>query len=216
MNSPRRLRRSRTTELDTTGVLLDLPTGKRLDLREVFIDAPDHPVEVEVGIGKGGFLLARARQRPEINLLGIEYARAYAAYAADRARRAELSNVRVLCTEAAQLFTTCLDDCCLQRVHIYFPDPWPKRKHHHRRLIQPAFIQQVQRVLKLGGQLLIVTDHQEYFGQIQRVMNSTAGFLAIKFPQSTDRGDLLVETNFERKYAQEGRIFYRITFIRYV
>ncbi|HDY65580.1 MAG TPA: tRNA (guanosine(46)-N7)-methyltransferase TrmB [Phycisphaerae bacterium] len=216
MNSPRRLRRSRTTELDTTGVLLDLPTGKRLDLREVFIDAPDRPVEVEVGIGKGGFLLARARQRPGINLLGIEYARAYATYAADRARRAELSNVRVLCTEAAQLFTTCLDDCCLQRVHIYFPDPWPKRKHHHRRLIQPAFIQQVQRVLKLGGQLLIVTDYQEYFGQIQRVMNSTAGFLAIKFPQSTDRGDLLVETNFERKYAQEGRIFYRIAFIRYV
>ena len=197
MNSSRRLRGSKAARLDTAGILLDLSTEKRLDLRKIFADAPDRPVEVEIGIGKGGFLLARARQRPEINLLGIEYAKAYASYVADRVRRAKLSNVRVLCTEAAHFFTTFLYDSSLQRVHIYFPDPWPKRKHHPRRLIQPTFIQQVWRVLRPGGQLLIVTDHQEYFEQIQKVMNSTTGFLADKFPQSADRGELLVDTNFE-------------------
>ena len=216
-NSPRRLKHHQAVEWNTTGVLLDdLPVDKPVDLREIFTETPDRPVEVEVGSGKGGFLLERARQRPEINLLGIEHAKAYAAYTADRVHRAGLSNVRVICAEAARFFTAILDGECVWRVHIYFPDPWPKRRHRRRRLIQPTFIHQVQRVLKPGGQLLLVTDHRDYFEQMQKVTNGAAGFLCVPFPELSSCGDFIIGTNFERKYVQEGRAFYRIACVKYV
>jgi tRNA (guanine-N7-)-methyltransferase len=175
------------------------------------------PVEIEIGTGKGTFLLARASARPEVNFLGIEWAKAYAAYAADRFRRAGLTNVRMLRCEAAHFFKVCLADApgSLWRVHIYFPDPWPKRRHHRRRLIQPAFIEQVRRTLRPGGQLIIVTDHLEYFEHIKRVVARVAGLAAAPMPRMADRDGEVVGTNFERKYIAQGRPFYKLVRLRY-
>ena len=184
-----------------------------MDLGALFGNA--RPVEIEIGTGKGTFLLARARVRPEINLLGLEYARTYALYCADRVRRAGLTNVRMLCADAGTFFKVALADRSVWRVHVYFPDPWPKRKHHRRRLIQPAFIDQVRRVLRPGGQLIIVTDHRDYFDQILRVLADAQGFARIGFPHMADANDEIVGTNFERKYIAQGRPFYSLARLHY-
>jgi tRNA (guanine-N7-)-methyltransferase len=200
---------------DTRGVLLDEAVARGpIDLAAVF--GSRRPVEVEIGTGKGTFLLARAAARPEVNLLGIEYARSYCAYAADRVRRAGLANVRLLRAEAAHVFRACLAPRSVLRVHVYFPDPWPKRRHHGRRLIQPAFVAEVRRVLRPGGELLIVTDHLPYFRWITGVLDGARGFANVPFPQMADASGEIVGTNFERKYIAQGRPFYRIARMRYV
>jgi tRNA (guanine-N7-)-methyltransferase len=189
------------------------PAAAKLDLPALFGNT--RPVEVEIGTGKGTFLLARAAARPEMNFLGIEWARAYALYTADRVRRARLENVRVLRADAAHVFHQCLANESVWRVHIYFPDPWPKQRHHRRRLIQTAFLRDVRRILRIGGQVLAVTDHQDYFRQIQRVLGRAPGFAATSMPRMADRDGEIVGTNFERKYIAQGRPFYSLGRLRY-
>jgi len=212
--SPKRLSHGRRDKWDTTGVLLDESVARGpVDLPEIF--GNPRPVEVEVGSGKGTFLLGRATARPEVNFLGVECARAYCCYAADRIRRAGLTNARMLAADAAHFFEICVPDRSLLRVHVYFPDPWPKRRHHRRRLIQPRFISQVRRALMIGGQLLIMTDHLDYFRQIQRVLTGARGLAAVRIPRPADPGGESVGTNFERKYIPLGRSFYGVACLRY-
>ena len=215
-NSPKQIRRGQGDKWNTKGYLLpDELAGIRWTWAEVFGSSTEtRPVEIEVGVGKGTFLLARAKQRPEINILGIEYARAYTAYAADRARRAGLENVKLLCADAEQVFRVAVPDKSVFRVHVYFPDPWPKRKHYRRRLLQPAFARQVHRVMQTGGQLLIVTDHRDYFEHIRRTLSVVDGFAKIPFPKLLDTDEHIVGTNFEKKYVEEGRAFYRVALLK--
>ncbi len=212
--SPRQLSHGRRAKWDTSGVLLDpgVLSGP-IDLPAVFGNG--RPIELEVGTGKGTFLLARAAARSDLNFLGIELARAYCCYAADRIRRRGLANVRMAQADAAHFFRLCLTDAAVWRVHIYFPDPWPKRKHHRRRLIKPPFLADVRRVLQLGGQLIVVTDHREYFGQIRRVLCSVSGLARISLPRIACEQGELAGTNFERKYLAEGRPFYAAARMRY-
>jgi tRNA (guanine-N7-)-methyltransferase len=200
--------------LDGAGVLIEKGTVTgALDLAEIFGNT--RPVELEIGIGKGTFLTARAEARPEINFIGLEYAGAYATFAADRCRRAGLDNVRILDAEANSFVETALSEASLFRVHIYFPDPWPKRKHNRRRLIQPAFVDQLRRVVQPGGQVLVVTDHMDYFEQIRKVFANARGFVSISFPRMADESGQIVGTNFERKYIAQGRPFYSAALLRY-
>jgi len=214
-NSPKHLRRHGRKTWDTTGVLLDDAVANApVDLQAVF--GNPRPVEVEIGTGKGTFLLARGQARPEVNFLGIEYAGAYCRYAADRFRRHGLTNIRMLHVDAGHFFKTCLAPESLLRVHIYFPDPWPKRRHHRRRLIQPAFLADVRRALRIGGQLIIVTDHMDYFRQIRNVLSAEpTGLAVIPVPRMTDVDGEIVGTNFERKYIAEDRAFYATARLKY-
>ncbi len=215
MDSPKHLSHGRSTNWDTAGVLLDeAVTHGPLDLAAVFGNT--HPVELEIGSGKGTFLMARAAARPEVNFLGLEWARAYCSYAADRLKRANYTNVRMLRTDAGPFVKTCLAADSLWRVHVYFPDPWPKARHHRRRLIQPAFIEQVWRVLKPGGQLIIVTDHRDYFSHIRGVLAHAKGFATVPMPRMSDHEGELVGTNFERKYIAQGRPFHSAVRMKYV
>ena len=214
MKSLRRLRRKGGKVPDPGAVMLDDAVARgRVDLAALFGNT--RPVEIEIGVGKGAFLLVRAKARPEINLLGIEYAKSYAMYSADRIRRAALMNARILRCDAGHFFKVCLGDRSLWRVHIYFPDPWPKRRHLRRRLVQTAFIKDVRRTLKPGGQLIIITDHYNYFCNIRRVVTATSGFVRTGFPRAANADGEVVGTNFERKYIAQGRPFYLMTRMRY-
>jgi len=184
-----------------------------VDFGQVFGNA--RPVEIEIGTGKGTFLLARAASRPEINFLGIEYARPYCLYAADRFRRHGLSNVRMVHTDASHFVKVCVPDRSLWRLHVYFPDPWPKRRHHRRRLIQPAFVAEVRRVLQIGGQFLVVTDHLGYFEQIRRILLNAPGLAPVSMPRMTDAEGRRVGTNFERKYIAQGRALFAAARLQY-
>jgi len=213
--SEKKLTRNKNTKWDVAGYILDESVvTKPLALPEVFGNA--RPVEIEIGSGKGGFLLARAAARPEINFIGVEWAKAYCHYTADRVRRAGLANTKMLRADAEQLFKVSLADNSLIRVHIYFPDPWPKRRHHRRRLVQPRFISELCRVLRPGGELLIVTDHLEYFRHIKTGVDATKGLARIGFPVMTDEDGEVVGTNFERKYIAQGRPFYKLARMLYV
>jgi tRNA (guanine-N(7)-)-methyltransferase len=191
--------------------MIDAP----LCFSKLFAEQPAAPVEIEIGVGKGTFLLARAAYRPELNLLGIEYASAYARYTADRVQRAGLRNVKMLAADAEAILRDAVPEESIQRLHIYYPDPWPKRKHHRRRLIQPSFLDEVRRVLKPGGQLLIVTDHRDYFDWIRRVLADAPGFARCDFPRLLDEDVHIVGTNFETKYIREGRFFHRAALLKY-
>jgi len=216
--SPKHLARGEDdSKWDTSGVLLEaagFEAAGSIRFPDVFGNAC--PVEIEIGTGKGSFLLARAAARPELNFLGIEWAGAYARYAADRFRRHGLTNVRMLHGDATQFIRQCVGDESVWRVHIYFPDPWPKRKHHRRRSIQAPFVKEVHRILKPGGQLIIVTDHLEYFRHIRQVLAAAEGFARVGFPQMTTGDEELVGTNFERKYIAQGRPFYSSARMKYV
>jgi tRNA (guanine-N7-)-methyltransferase len=163
----------------------------------------DHPVELEIGMGKGTFLTDQAKARPETNFFGLEYARWFWRYASDRLRRNNCSNARTARAEAAYFVKEFVSDSSLTVVHIYFPDPWPKKRHHKRRLIQKPFLEQIERILKPAGRLQIVTDHQDYFQQIQEVVRASR-LKEMEYLVNE------VGTNFERKYRREGRPFYAI------
>jgi tRNA (guanine-N7-)-methyltransferase len=215
-NSPKNLKRSSNEKWETEGLLLpDDLAETPVDASDLFPDRPDAPLEIEVGIGKGTFLLARAAQRPEINMLGIEYARPYAAYTADRIRRAGLTNAKVLAVDAVAFLRDCLGDASVFRLHVYFPDPWPKRRHRRRRSIQVPFVENARRILQPGGQLLLVTDHQDYFTQMLTVLNAVPGFATIDFPQMLESDEHVVGTNFEKKYVREGRNVYKAARMKY-
>jgi tRNA (guanine-N7-)-methyltransferase len=208
--------------LNTDGFLLQIPDeAGKLYFPDLFGNA--NPVELEIGSGKGTFLLAIAQARPDRNFIGIEYAKAYADFAADRLRRHNTSNSRVVHAEATWWLRCHVSDASLAALHVYFPDPWPKARHHKRRLVQPSFLKEVHRMLVPGGKLRLVTDHADYFAHMQQVLAQQSDLDVIPFespvPQPPGAENsaapaMLVGTNFERKYIAEGRQFHATAAIK--
>jgi len=165
------------------------------------------PVHIEVGSGRGTFLVNQAGTHPELNLLGIEWARRYWRYAVDRIGRHQLSNVRLIRADAAALISDNVADSSVDCFHIYFPDPWPKKRHHKRRFFNDTNMTQLLRCLSVGGDLRLATDHAEYFEQIKSVLAATADRLEeTDFLPGAGAGiGEWVGTNFERKYLRENR-----------
>jgi tRNA (guanine-N7-)-methyltransferase len=186
---------------------------KPLVWRELY--GNDRPVELEIGMGKGTFLTEQAKARPETNFFGIEWANWFFRYASDRLRRNGCTNARTIRAEAGFFLNEFVQDGSLSVLHIYFPDPWPKAKHNRRRLIQEKFMPTVLRVLKPGGRLQVVTDHKDYWEQIERVVRGFTALTVVDYnrPGSASEGEF-VGTNFERKYRREGRPFYAIAAVK--
>ena len=180
----------------------------KLDWAAVF--GNDRPVEIEVGFGKGLFLVTEGSGRPDTNFLGIEIERKYALYVANRVAKRELKNVRVLCGDARIFFERTVPAESVHGLHIFFPDPWWKKRHRKRRLFTAEFVKACARVLKPNGQLHVVTDVAEYFEEIQGLLSGQESLvsLSVKLPEEP-RHDFDYLTNFERKYRREGRPIYR-------
>jgi tRNA (guanine-N7-)-methyltransferase len=173
----------------------------------------EHPVELEIGMGKGTFLTDQAKARPETNFFGIEYANWFWRYASDRLRRNGCLNARTVRAEAGYFCKEFLAGGSLSALHIYFPDPWPKKRHQKRRLIQAGFVLEIRRILRPGGRVQIVTDHEDYYQQIQEVVNGS-GMKVIDYDRPGSAGDgEFAGTNFERKYRRQGRPFFAIAAI---
>ncbi len=175
------------------------------------------PVHIEIGSGKGTFLLNQAKAQPSDNFLGIEWARKYYRYAVDRIGRWGLTNVRIIRADARTFLADFVPDSSVECFHIYFPDPWPKKRHHKRRFICPANLEHLVRCLKTGGQLKIATDHTDYFEQIKQVLTVGADQCTctqleqIDFlPTAGAEASEWVGTNFERKYLKDQRPIYTI------
>lgn len=169
------------------------------------------PVELEIGTGKGAFLLRRAPAHPQRNFLGIEWANEFYRYAVDRMQRWKVPNVRLLRTDASVFIRTLCPRDSLTALHVYHPDPWPKKRHHKRRLFQPAFVDAAAACLLPGGRLAVQTDHAEYFSIIAPLLREHAQLEEVPF----DDPDFGVQserigTNFEIKYLREGRSMHQL------
>jgi len=176
-----------------------------LDLAELF--RKSQPLEVELGCGDASFLAEYARRHPERNFIGVERLLGRIRKLDRKGQRAGLTNLRGVQIESSYFLHYLLPPHSASALHIYFPDPWPKKRHHKRRLIQPPFLLEIHRVLKPAGRLQIVTDHEEYFQQIQQVVRGS--------PLKEVECNLNeVGTNFERKYRREGRTFHAIAALR--
>lgn len=170
------------------------------------------PLEIEVGVGKGMFLQQTAPEHPELNYLGIELSHKYARFAAFRFAKHGIENVRMVDADAQRVFREVLPAGCAQAVHVYFPDPWWKARHKKRRIINPAFVQQIERVLSPGGRLHFWTDVQEYYQTSLQVLaehTSLAGPLAIAddSPEAAS-----YRTHFDRRKRMAGKTIHRAQF----
>jgi tRNA (guanine-N7-)-methyltransferase len=190
--------------------LLPEDLDEKIDFVKVF--GRSGPVHIEIGTGKAAFLLNQAKALPQANFLGIEWARRYYRFAVDRMGRWQITNVRIIRTDAAHFIANFVPDNCVDCFHIYFPDPWPKKRHHKRRFFNPENLRHLLRCLKAGGLIKIATDHEEYFQEIKRLLTSHQDNLTETdfFPTANANTGEWVGTNFERKYLKENRTIYTI------
>ena len=182
-----------------------------LDWSAVFGNA--NPVELEVGFGKGLFLLSSSENYPDVNFAGAEIVRKYQLYTATRLAKRQRTNVRVACADARLFLRDCVGRGSLQALHVYFPDPWWKKRHHKRRVFTAEFVEQAIRVLRVGGRLCAATDVEEYYQLMQELLTPRTQMRALPPPEvGTPAHDLDYLTNFERKFRKQGKAIYRLCY----
>lgn len=209
------VRNSKRLPLETLAPwLYQLPEAEQpLDLHQLFGNA--HPVELEVGFGKGAFLVEAAPLHPDRNYLGIEIDKGLALYVATRMAKRKLANIKVAHGDAGRLLSKHLPAGSLAAVHVYFPDPWWKKKHRKRRVFNEAFAEQAARVIKPGGYLHIATDVAEYFQVMMGIVAQRTEFV-LEDAGREERAaeEAKPETNFEKKARKEGRPVWRARAVR--
>lgn len=171
--------------------------------------------EIEVGPGSGKFLLQVATKNPQTLFLGIEYAEKFIKVCRDDIREHQLANVLLLNADAKLFFQKCLPDASVEVVHVYFPDPWPKKSQNKRRFLSPSGLEDVARVLKPSGQLYFATDFAPYAESVAQDAQEclslellTAKTIISSENSYTPAG---FKTHFGERYAKMGKpIFSRV------
>ena len=170
----------------------------------------DRPVELEIGSGKGLFLINAASSATSHNFLGVELARKYARMAAERLARRQLANAKMWRGDARFIMGRLVPPASLRAVHVYFPDPWWKKRHKKRRVFTAELVVQIGQALESGGELKIASDVEEYFILMRSLIADDPRFREQSVPAITDAAhELDYLTNFERKYRLEGRAIFR-------
>jgi tRNA (guanine-N7-)-methyltransferase len=163
------------------------------------------PVELEIGIGKGRFLIDAAQTQEQHNFIGIEWAAKYLRLAHERAVKRGLENLRFFRGDAREFVEQCVGSLSLAAIHIYFPDPWPKTRHHKRRLFNREFLGEIERVLVPGGRLWLATDHGDYFSAMEKVLDSSPCLSRVEGVEWHG-----AKTNYEIKYLDQGKPINRL------
>jgi len=167
------------------------------------------PTDVEIGSGKGKFLNELSTARPERNLLAVERSAKYHRLCCDRGARRGLTNIRLLRTTAEDLLFRLLLEESVANFYVLFPDPWPKKRHHKRRLFNPDVVAALIRALEPGGCLLVKSDHADYAAVIASVLDAAPGLAPLDAAEAFAG---LPQTGFEHKYQIEGREIYSWAF----
>lgn len=195
------------------GTLLDhdiLPPS--VTSKTIFAD--DQPLEIEIGSGKGLFLSNAVIQTPTHNFLGIEIVAKYAALAAARVAKTEAKNGKVIAGDAGPIFAKCVPDASVEAIHVYFPDPWWKKRHRHRRVVSRQSVIQFRRVLRPGGRLHFWTDVLDYFEDTIEMIAELTPELGVPYPETIQPAehDLDYRTHFERRSRQHQIPVYRVRY----
>jgi tRNA (guanine-N7-)-methyltransferase len=181
----------------------ELPVPLDLDA----LVAGDGPWEVELGFGKGRYLLRRAGEDPGRRFLGVEVASKYYRRLAERVARRGLANLIAVRGEAIYLLSAVLPRAFAAALHVYFPDPWPKSRHHKRRLFDPETVDLVLGLLVPGGRLCFATDFLDYGEEVAAIL---AGHPQVGLRRLAGRWPDGARTNYEAKYEREGRPILRL------
>ncbi|KTD23182.1 tRNA (guanosine(46)-N7)-methyltransferase TrmB [Legionella londiniensis] len=182
------------------------------DLSSVF--GRDAETVIEVGFGMGTSLLEMAKARPEVNFIGIEVHLAGIGSLAAGIQEYGLANIRIAAFDAVELFKTCIADNALLGVQIFFPDPWPKKKHHKRRLIQGEFVKLLSRKIKSGGFIHCATDWQDYAEHMLAVLSEEPALQNQAGKGYSPRPATRPVTKFEQRGSRLGHGVWDLIFIR--
>ena len=180
--------------------LVPEPKAAWLDDTELF--GRDAPLHVDLGCGDGSFLSTLAFQYPDRNFLGIE--RLLRRVRSSDRKAAALPNIRIVRSETLFMLQHMLPPNSVETFYLLFPDPWPKRRHHRRRLVTNQFLDIIRRCLTPNGTLFVATDHADYFAAIQRLLSKTEGFV------NTDAEWRLPQSTFEKRFSATGTVIHRL------
>lgn len=173
------------------------------------------PVVLEIGFGMGDSLLAMASAEPDKDFVGIEVHPPGVGRLINNAGELGLTNLRVYLADASDVLQDCIPDGSLARVQIYFPDPWHKKKHHKRRLVQPAFVERLRHKLEIGGVLHLATDWREYAEAMLEVMSTAPGYRNVDLDGGfVPRPDFRPVTKFEQRGERLGHGVWDLLFRR--
>ncbi|WP_242521686.1 tRNA (guanosine(46)-N7)-methyltransferase TrmB [Motiliproteus sp. SC1-56] len=191
---------------------LELADGE-LDFEQAF--GRQAPVVLEIGFGMGDSLLAMAEANSDTNYLGIEVHTPGVGRLLNNATKAGLKNLRVYREDALEVLKHCIPDASLDGIQLFFPDPWPKKKHHKRRMVQPAIAQSFRQKLKIGGTFHMATDWEPYAEHMMEVMSAAEGYRNVAgegaySPQPEHRPD----TKFQRRGEKLGHGVWDLVFER--
>ncbi|MGI0119194.1 tRNA (guanosine(46)-N7)-methyltransferase TrmB [Zooshikella sp. RANM57] len=177
---------------------------EQIDLAQLF--GRNAPTVVEIGFGMGHSLLEMARLAPDTNFIGIEVHRPGVGALLNEADKQGLTNLRVFCHDAVEVFKHCIPESSLARVQLYFPDPWHKKRHHKRRLVQPAFVELVRSRLEREGLFHLATDWENYAEHMVSVLAEANGFrnTATEHYPYIERPDFRPLTKFEKRGHRLG------------
>ena len=203
------LRTGRMTEGQKRAYDLHWPS-KGLELKNGAIVLPevfgrDAPVVLEIGFGMGDSLAQMAAAEPDKDFIGVEVHSPGVGRLMHLIDESGIENLRAYCDDAVEVLELCIADNSLSRVQIYFPDPWHKKRHHKRRLVQPEFVQLLRRKLKPGGVIHLATDWENYAEHMMLVMSGAEGFRNTQGEGAfAPRPDYRPVTKFEKRGERLG------------
>jgi len=174
----------------------------------------DHPLEIDLGCGDGTFLVKMAEHFPERNFIGIERLLGRVRSVSKKIEQRGLTNAKVLRLESLYTLEWFLKPNSVSRLHLLCPDPWPKARHHKRRLVQAPFINALHKALIPNGEFLFKTDHPEYFEWVKEEMAAfTHKFTELNWPESPEPNALFYpKTDFQIHWESQGKPIHRIRF----
>ena len=164
-----------------------------------------HPMELEIGSGRGDFLMTCAPAIPQTNFIGVERNLPIMRRAANKMRGGGHGNVRLIKTDVLPLLTDWIPASSLDAVHVYFPDPWPKTRHAKRRIFNPTILSLIERTLKPGGFFHLRTDHPLYYEEMMGVVAQLPQWVPIEIPETL----MIHKTAFERRFEGLGQPIFR-------
>lgn len=188
------------------------------DVRQWFVD-PSLPLEIEIGSGKGLFLLNESAARPDVNFVGVEISKKYCRYAAFRLARAGRPNARMVRGDGVDFVARWIGDRSVAALHVYFPDPWWKARHRRRRVVRDELVREAGRILVPDGRFHFWTDVEEYFGEGNGVIAASGQFEG-PLPDGHAAGAGALEsgaqylTHFERRMLLNEHDVFRARFVR--
>ena len=210
---PRSPIRTPSPELDFSDHFLSADAlPDQVDSRSIF--GNDQPLEIEVGSGKGLFMATASADNPSTNFLGIEVANKYAQHAAARLARSGVANAKMLSGDAGPILKDKVPSQSLQGLHVYFPDPWWKKRHRKRRVVNEQTIPFYVNTLQVGGRWHFWTDVLDYFLQTIEMIAEIAPEMGVPIPEEEAESthDLDYRTHFERRSRKHNIPVYRVRY----